>query len=591
MINQNQYNEKNFTSASPDVEFFFAQITTPPDLFECEQNGATIFNLTVNQSIILSSVSNPNNYVVTYHETLSDAENNTSAITNPYAFFSVNSQTIYVRVENNETSEIEYTSFALIVLESPNLTPSELFWCDPFELAIYNLLEPYPELTGIYFILSLHESLSDAQSDTNPITEPTNYVPIAFPIQTLYVRVRSLQNGCISINTLTLNTNNCEPNCLPPSDLSITNLTSTSLTLSWSATENSTSWQIAVLPFGNEPSNSDFITSQTSSFTLTGLAENTCYSFFIRSVCISGQTGFEASSWSQPLNFCLMDCTNNGQCPEQLNLIAFVDENNNGIKEEDEILFNSGSFVYEINDSGETIYGNSVNGNFTIFEPNPDNNYDISFEVNNALSAYFSSTTSYSDITAPEGSGSSTYYFPVTSIQPYSDVSVTLIGNSQPRTGFTYTNTIVINNNSYTSVPFGNISFTKDNNVTILGISEISVVPTATGFDYSYWDLAPFESRYITVTMQVPTIPSVNLGDVLTNSVSVEVIENEVNLTNNTFALSQVVIGSYDPNDKNESHGGKIVLADFTENDYLYYTILLKIPEQPLQNSFELKIH
>jgi hypothetical protein len=553
---------------------FFAQITTPPDLTVCGLSGGGVFDLTVNQPIILSTVSNPNNYLVTYHETQMDAENNTSTIPNPSSYTNIsNQQTIFVRVENNENSEVIYTSFVLFVIESPILSATELFWCDPFELPIYNLLEPYPELTNIFFILSFHESLSDAESDINPISDPVSYIPINFPTQILYARVRSLQNGCVSINTLTLNTNDCPPNCLPPTDISASNLTSNSLTLNWSSTLNTTSWQIAVLPFGNEPSNTDFITAQTSPFTITGLVENTCYSFFIQSICIPGQIGFETSSWSEPLDLCLIDCTNNGQCPEQLNLIAFVDENNNGTKEDDEILFNSGSFVYEINDSGDTIYGNSGNGNFTIFEPNPNNSYDFNFEVNEALSTYFSSTSTYTDISAPSGSGTSTYYFPITIIQPYADVSVTLFSNSQPRPGFTFTTTIAIKNNGYSTVPFGNISFTKDNDVTIISVSEISIVSTATGFDYSYSDLAPFETRYVTVTMQVPTIPTVNLGDILTNSVTVEAIENEVNLANNTSALSQIIIGSYDPNDKNESHGGKIVFADFTADNYLYYTI------------------
>ncbi|RAR50313.1 DUF7619 domain-containing protein [Flavobacterium lacus] len=554
---------------------FFAQITTPPDLTACGLGGGALFDLTINQPIILSTVSNPNDYTVTYHETQSDAENNTTAIGNPSSFLNIiNPQTIFVRVENIETSETEFTSFDLIANQNPSPMAASLFWCDPEELAIYNLDQATPQITNGASSLNVNffVTMADAQFNINAIVN-NDYVPILFPVQILFARVEDNFTGCFAITTLTLNTNNCQPTCLPPTDLSLTNLTSNSLTLNWSTTLNTISWQIAVLPFGNEPSNTDFITVQTSPFTITGLVENTCYSFFIRSICIPGQIGFETSSWSEPLDFCLIDCTNNGQCPEQLNLIAFVDENNNGIKDDDEILFNSGSFVYEINDSGETIYGNSGNGNFSIFEPNPDNSYDFSFEVNEAFSTYFSSTTTYSDITAPTGSGTSTYYFPITITQPYADVSVTLFANSQPRPGFTYTNTIAIKNNSYTTVPFGNISFTKDNDVTIISVSEISIVSTATGFDYSYSDLAPFETRYVTVTMQVPTIPTVNLGDILTNSVSIEAIENEVNLANNTSTLSQVVIGSYDPNDKNESHGGKIVFADFTADDYLYYTI------------------
>lgn len=556
---------------------FFAQITTPPDLTACGLGGAATFDLTINQPIILSTVSNPNDYTVTYHETQLDAENSTTVISNPSSFTNINNpQIIYVRVENIETSEAFFTSFAILVNNIPMPLNIALFWCNPMELAIYNLNESIPQiLNDESQNATFYETLTDAEFNSNPIPNSTSYIPIQVPIQTLFVRVEDFNTGCFAISTVDLNTNNCNQFCSAPIQLTLSNVTDTSATINWSSEPNTSvsHWRISIVPIGQQPNENTTIISQLNSFTVTGLNQNTCYSFYVRAICSGIPGDFQVSEWSVPLEFCLMDCTNNGQCPEQLNLIAFIDENNNGIKDDNEILFNSGSFVYEINDSGETIYGNSGSGNFSIFEPNPDNSYDFSFEVNEALSAYFSSTTTYSDITAPEGSGLTTYYFPITSIQPYTDVSVTLFANSQPRPGFTYTNTIAIKNNSYTTVPFGNISFAKDNDVTIISVSEISIVSTVTGFDYSYSDLAPFETRNLTVTMQVPTMPTVNLGDVLTNSVSIEAIENEVNLTNNTFSLSQVVVGSYDPNDKNESHGGKIVFADFTADDYLYYTI------------------
>lgn len=37
--------------------------------------------------------------------------------------------------------------------------------------------------------------------------------------------------------------------------------------------------------------------------------------------------------------------------------------------------------------------------------------------------------------------------------------------------------------------------------------------------------------------------------------------------------MTQTIVGSYDPNDKTESHGEKIVYSSFTSNDYLTYTI------------------
>jgi hypothetical protein len=75
------------------------------------------------------------------------------------------------------------------------------------------------------------------------------------------------------------------------------------------------------------------------------------------------------------------------------------------------------------------------------------------------------------------------------------------------------------------------------------------------------------------VTMLVPTIPTVSLGDVVTNIASISAPADDINLENNSFSNSQIIVGSYDPNDKMESHGGRIFIDDYDADDYLYYTI------------------
>lgn len=37
--------------------------------------------------------------------------------------------------------------------------------------------------------------------------------------------------------------------------------------------------------------------------------------------------------------------------------------------------------------------------------------------------------------------------------------------------------------------------------------------------------------------------------------------------------MTQVIVASYDPNDKTEAHGSQILFADFDNTDFLYYTI------------------
>jgi uncharacterized repeat protein (TIGR01451 family) len=73
--------------------------------------------------------------------------------------------------------------------------------------------------------------------------------------------------------------------------------------------------------------------------------------------------------------------------------------------------------------------------------------------------------------------------------------------------------------------------------------------------------------------MLVPLIPNINLGDIVTNTVTASTNVADGSLSNNSATITDIVIGSYDPNDKNESHGGKVLHSGFTANDYLTYTI------------------
>lgn len=560
--------------------FSFSYSQTLPSLTSCDNslNQSIAVDLTTMNSLIYGT-NNPNDYQITFHHSQVDAENGIAAISNPSSYLVTNElEVIFARSFNLINSSFYIESFNVIINPNPDIFTAELFYCDVMELPIYNLDDSVPQILGNNFgsfstIFFMNES--DAIANVNALPNSI-FIPTVLPIQILYARVTNNDTGCFSITTVTLNTHNCTPSCPTPIQLNLTNITSSTATLNWSVTPNSsnnpTFWQISIVPVGENPSQDSTNVIQLAPYTITGLAQNVCYSIYLKSICLNNGTS-QQSEWSEPLNFCTVDCTNNGQCPEQLELIAFLDQNNNGNKDEGELLFNNGSFAYQINNSSETIYGYTGNGIYNLFVSNTANSYDIGYEVNEDYAPYFSSTTTYNDIMTLAGSGSTTYYFPIQTIQEFNDIGASIYANSPPRPGFTYTNTIVLKNNGYTAIPFGTLSFTKDNALSIISVSEISIVSTSTGFEYSFADLLPFETRYITVVFQVPTIPTINIGDVLTNTIVIEPLNEESILTNNNFSLSQVVVGSYDPNDKNESHGGKIVFEDFTAEDYLYYTI------------------
>ncbi len=256
-----------------------------------------------------------------------------------------------------------------------------------------------------------------------------------------------------------------------------------------------------------------------------------------------------------------------------IKLNAFFDTNGNGVQNagEPNVTPNQGNFYYQINnDVTHTV--TSPNGMVTLYEGNPLTSYTIGFTINPSYALQYTvSPSSYSNVTVANGSGITTYNFPITQT-PFVDLSVNLYPNGVPRPGFTYSNWIYYRNNGNQTIASGTITFTVNNVVTTTSYPS-GAIPNATGFTYNFTNLTPNESRSFYVYFQVPTIPTVSLGQLLTNSVSITAPPGDINIANNSQSLTQTIVGSYDPNDKQENHGGRIEFDEFTANDYLTYTI------------------
>jgi hypothetical protein len=261
------------------------------------------------------------------------------------------------------------------------------------------------------------------------------------------------------------------------------------------------------------------------------------------------------------------------ECTDKIQLVAFIDDNNNGVKDSGENDYNYGSFVVEQNNDGVQNYVTSPVGNYTIYDSNSSNVYDFSYQVNSEYAPYYTaSSVNFNDVSIASGSGTQTFYFPITLTQGFNDVTVSISPLSPPRPGFNYTNRVVYKNLGVASTS-GTMNFVKDPAVTIANVSQSGIVNNASGFSYDFANLQPYEVRSFNVTMSVPDAPVVNLNDLLTNSASISAPANDINLSNNTYSNTQLVVASYDPNDISEAHGRNIQFNQFTANDYLYYTI------------------
>ncbi|WP_162126508.1 T9SS-dependent choice-of-anchor J family protein [Flavobacterium phycosphaerae] len=255
-----------------------------------------------------------------------------------------------------------------------------------------------------------------------------------------------------------------------------------------------------------------------------------------------------------------------------IKLNAFLDNNANGAKDVGEPDFGLGQFHYEKNNDGNSHSVISPSGIHTIYDYNSANNYNLSYTINADYTSLYNVTANYTNINITN-SGLPFNYFPVTLIQNYNDLGITIVPMSNPRAGSTYKNKIVYTNNGTQSIASGNLTFTVDPVTTISSISQSGTTAISNGFSYAFTNLLPFESRSIIVTITVPPIPTVALGQLITNTASIVPPVDDVVANNNTSNSTQAVIGAYDPNDKIESHGEQILFSSFTANDYLEYTI------------------
>ena len=255
-----------------------------------------------------------------------------------------------------------------------------------------------------------------------------------------------------------------------------------------------------------------------------------------------------------------------------IRLNAFMDYNANGVQDNDEPNSPLGQFHYVINNNGNEHLITSSTGSYTIYNQNLSDLYNLSYTVNSDYSALYSVPSSFSNVSVATGL-MTTYNFPLSSIQPYNDLGVTMVPLTAPRAGTHYKVKIIYTNFGSQTIPASTLTFTNNAGTTISEISDTSATATATGFTYAFTNLAPYETRSLIVTLAVPAVPAVFLGQLLTNTVTIAPPSGDLVASNNDNSATQAIIGSYDPNDKVESHGEEILFSEFTSNDYLEYTI------------------
>lgn len=96
--------------------------------------------------------------------------------------------------------------------------------------------------------------------------------------------------------------------CLAPTNLTATNVTNNSASLSWNP-NGSNSWEIEVVPSTSTPTGTGTVYNGTLPYIASGLTSNTTYNYYVRALCSQGN-----SIWAGPFSFSTttpgISCTN-----------------------------------------------------------------------------------------------------------------------------------------------------------------------------------------------------------------------------------------------------------------------------------------
>ncbi len=172
-------------------------------------DGITIFDLTAKDDEITGGVTGQG---VSYFETQQNALDNIDRIDPDTAYENTqNLQTIFVRVQDANTSCISYTTLLLRVIPNPAPTaPDPIILCDEVTpndgFEVFDLTSAEAQiLNGATWTITYYESYDDAFDGVDAIsdTDKVAYTNLSSP-QIIYVRAENAATGCFEIVELQL---------------------------------------------------------------------------------------------------------------------------------------------------------------------------------------------------------------------------------------------------------------------------------------------------------------------------------------------------------------------------------------------------
>ena len=269
------------------------------------------------------------------------------------------------------------------------------------------------------------------------------------------------------------------------------------------------------------------------------------------------------------------NCTVNSYCSFRPGGVSYtikgkskVDADNNGCTINAAVYNNLKFKITEGTNTGNFISDSS--GNYSM--PIQAGTHTITPIIEN--SNYFNISPNSINVTFPAQTSPYNQDFCVTPNGVHNDLEVTILPLIPARPGFDATYKIIYKNKG-TTIQSATVVLTFNDEV----LDYVSATPNfdnqiTNKLTWNYSDLRSFETREINVTLNVNSpmeTPAVNNGDRLSFNALITPITSDERPVDNSFALRQSVVGSFDPNDKTCLEGD--VLTPELIGEYVHYLI------------------
>ncbi len=204
------------TATFADPPVFDIPTGTTLDIEKCDEDGVidnrTAFDLTINETTFIGTQTG---IVVTYHESISDAQIGSSPIVNPLSYINTSDpQTIYVRMTDTATDCFSTNDFTIDVLDSPEANqPTNYELCDDRVdgniangfVQSFLLNTKDAEVLGSQNASDFTISYFEDAALTISINKNIPYTNTIANSQPIFVRIENINTSCNALTSFNLN--------------------------------------------------------------------------------------------------------------------------------------------------------------------------------------------------------------------------------------------------------------------------------------------------------------------------------------------------------------------------------------------------